>query len=303
MKRIALLITFLTCLAIPSVATPDIESTAREMPFSFEKGFVIVKAKIKGDVPVEVVLSTGAEHSTADMSLLSKYKLPSYYAGEPPVTGRNDRIYFFSPVSDVSVGGGKATSLSMRLSSTSELSKAVGREIFGVLGADFFKGRVVQFDFKKRMIRFPDQSSADVPQGNKSDAGAGGIVMLRMVESNDLLKQNLVMPVVKNVTFNGKEVKVLLDTGMVTVLALSSSVGKKLGFTIPPEKTAPRADKVALLRLGDYELTDVPVMLSAKGTSIDQSLGEYGAVAGSLFLQNFIVTFNFRSKVVFLEHA
>jgi hypothetical protein len=68
-------------------------------------------------------------------------------------------------------------------------------------------------------------------------------------------------------------------------------------------KNRKNSDTVESRRFGPYELKSVPIVIYSKGTSVDQSLGEYGAVAGSLFLQNFIVTFNFRSKVVVLEHV
>lgn len=282
-------------LCTPCVARAAADEPTSEVPFSFEKGHVIVHAKIKDEVSVEVILSTGAEHSTVDMGLLEKYKLPGGYAGEPPVTGHNDRIYFFSSVPDVRVGEAKAKSLTMRFVSLSEVSKAVGREIFGVLGANFFKGRVVEFDFKKRVVRFLNQSAADALKDKKA-----GTIVLRMVENDDLYK-DVTVPVVEDVSVDGKKVKVLLDTGSVMIVGFSSSAAKKLGFIVPPEKGAPRPDKVGSLRLAGYELTNVPILIAAKGTEFERELSEHGAVVGVAFLQNFVITFDFRRKVVILE--
>jgi hypothetical protein len=47
----------------------------------------------------------------------------------------------------------------------------------------------------------------------------------------------------------------------------------------------------------------VPVIIAAKGTNLDHSLGETGAVIGSVFLQNFVVTFDYRGKVVMLKRV
>jgi len=57
----------------------------------------------------------------------------------------------------------------------------------------------------------------------------------------------------------------------------------------------------SVLSIGGYELTDVPV-LYGKGMGMDRDSKEFGAVAGTGLLQNFITTFDFRSKVIILEH-
>jgi hypothetical protein len=39
----------------------------------------------------------------------------------------------------------------------------------------------------------------------------------------------------------------------------------------------------------------------AKGTNADKRLNQHGAIAGSAFLQNFVVTFDYKNSVVVLE--
>jgi hypothetical protein len=306
MQRLALVSTILlTLMYVPCFAKSPVGDAANEVPFSFEKGLVVVKAKIKRNVEVEVIISTGAEYSSADEGLLDKYKISRISRGGPPIflSDIYGPLKVFTSVPDVSIGEAKTTSLTMGVGSTSAVSKVLGREIFGTLGANFFKDRVVQVDFKTKVLRFIDQSSAELSSDKNEGAISVGRITLRMIENEEPLREHFTRPVVENVTFNGKISKLLLDTGTVTVIALSSSAAKKLGYTVPGEKSAPRSDRVESLTFGAYELKSVPVVIYAKGTSIDQSLGEYGAVAGSLFLQNFIVTFNFRSKVVILEHV
>ena len=290
---------------LPASASPLPEQSATEVPFTFEKGNVIVQAKIKGKVPVEVVLATGAEHSYVDTGLLDKYKLQRAYAGIPPVTGSpSDQIYFFSIVPDVSVGEAKATSLSMHLGSMQELSNALGREIFASLGADFFKGRVVRFDFQKRVVTFLDPSSAKAERENLTGDDRDRTIVLKMLDGGgSAYRENILVPLVEGITFDGKKAKVVLNTGLVTVITLSSSTAKKLGLTTPAEKSAATTDQIGSLKLGTYELTGVPVVIAAKGTNLDHSLGETGAVIGSVFLQNFVVTFDYRGKVVMLKRV
>lgn len=287
MRRLTLTTAALLALIFVCAPRAAAEEAVTELPFAFEKGHVIVAAKIKGDVPVEVVLSTGAEYSVIDSALADKHKLRTFYTGEPPVMGNsNDRVQFFAEVPDLSIGGLDAASLRMRLGSMIGASRSVGREIFGILGIDFFKARVVQFDFKKRVVRFFRQPPA--VQG----------ATLKMEERSNPFRPNVTPPVVEGVAFNGKKAKLLLDTGVPAVVALSSSTAKKLGFAVPPEKGESRADKIESLRLDTHEVAGVPVVISAKGTPFEQSLGEHGAVAGTALLQNFLITFDFRNKSV-----
>jgi hypothetical protein len=91
-----------------------------------------------------------------------------------------------------------------------------------------------------------------------------------------------------------------MDTGVATTVALSSSTAKKVSLTVPDENGSPREDK-ATLRFESNELADVPIWIYAKGTSADKKLSQHGAVAGSAFLQNFVVTFDYKKSVVVLE--
>lgn len=305
MRKFILSVILLTIFATLCGAQQTVNSNTSEVPFFLESGLIIVEAKIKGSVPVHVVLSTGMENSIVDFSMLDKHKLTAYYssAGDGPTTGTSmDTTVSYAKVSGVSVGGSKSKELSMRFGALPQIGQATGREIFGALGADFFEGQIVQFDFKNKVLRFLDKAPAAPRKDKDAGPNTGSSIILRMAAKTDSpFKRTFQLPVVGDVTFNGKEAKLLLDTGRATSVAFSTSAAKKAGFTLPEEKGQPRADKVSSLRLDTYEMADVPVMLYAKGTSAEQSLSRYGVVAGTLFLQNFIATFDFRNKVVILE--
>jgi hypothetical protein len=282
----------LAALCAPCAAAAA-DDAVTEAPFTLEKGHVIVKATIKGDAPVEVVLSTGSERSLFNPLLLEKYKLPAYYTGVGIVTGHNDRTVSFTNVPDVRVGGAKATSLSMLFGAQTlaSISERVGREIFGVLGADFFKGRVVQFDFQKKVVRFlprlPDEAKA----------GGPGRAVMRFRYDADVSA----LPVVEDVTFNGKKVRTLFDTGALTVVSLTASGAKQAGLEALAGQDATGRAQVGSLRLGDIEFKDVPAMLMPKPVNLNgDSLG-VEAVAGVGLLQNVVSTFDFSGKLVILE--
>lgn len=300
MPRPIVLLLSLVLLATPCLAQSA--ATATEIPFTLHKGLVIVEAKIKDDVSVLVVLATGMEHSTTDPGLLKKYDLSPYYGGDGQVTGRNDKIVYFTKVSGVRIGNSKSKDLLLRFGSVAELSKMAGKEIFAALGADFFEGQTIQLDFKNSVVRFLEKTPSELIDSKDPKFNAAKATVLRMApKPSDPFQKTYMVPLVKDVQMNGQKTNLLFDTGIATLLALSSSTGKKAGLNVPAEKEPPREEKITL-RLESNELADVPAMIYAKGTSADQNLSKSGgAVAGSFFLQKFVAIFDYRKGVVVLE--
>ena len=162
MPRPIVLLVYLLLLATPCVAQSAATTAGSEIPFSLQNGLIIVDAKIKDNVPVQVVLATGMEHSVTDPALLQKYELKAYYAADGAVTGRDDKTFNFTMVSGVRVGNSKAKNLSPRFGSVAHLSQLAGKEIFAALGADFFEGQTVQLDFKNKVVRFLEKTPPDL---------------------------------------------------------------------------------------------------------------------------------------------
>jgi hypothetical protein len=281
------------------VGSTTLAATATDIPFSFENGFVIVEAKIKENVPVNVVIATGSEYSIADVALLKQYDLQLMIVPDGPVTGRNDKTFSVTRVSGVRISDSKSRDVAMRLGSMIQISRMVGREVFASLGADFFEGQAVQLDFKNKMLRFLDKPAVDAL---KDTSGAANKILLQMAEkeSNPFMK-TFRLPLVTDITFDGKKSKLLLDTGKPTHLALSLSVAKNVGFTVPAENDPPRDEKVKAMRLGTLEINDLPVTVFPKNSNVEKSISKYGAVAGSVFIQNFVATFDFRGGLIVLE--
>ena len=300
MPRSNVLLLFLLLLATPCVAQTT--TTPSDIPFSLEKGLIIVEAKIKGDVPVHVILATGMERSVTDPALLQKYQLGAYYTADGPVTGRNDKTFSFTKVSELRIGNSKPKDLMLRFGSVAELSRMAGKEIFAALGADFFEGQTVQLDFKNNVVRFLPQAPPELVDSKHPNFNAARATVLRMAPKGDeFVRKTYMVSLVKDVQMNGQKTNLLLDTGIATLLALSSSTGKKIGLTVPAENEAPREDKVTL-RFDANEFPDVPATIYPKGTPADQNLSKSGgAVAGSLFLQRFVATFDYKKGLVVLE--
>src|SRR5688500_17639895 len=151
--------------AIPFlVLTTSALCLASEVPFTLEKGHIIVAAKIKKEIPVEVTIATGSAYSFLNPDLIRKHGSKLSYTGDRPITGRNDRTIHFAEVPQIIVGDEKPSSLYMKERSFAALYAKIGREIGAILGADFFRGRIVKIDFERKVLVFYAKSPFDYAQ-------------------------------------------------------------------------------------------------------------------------------------------
>lgn len=291
-----ILISFFISLSLFTICAAQTADQA-EVPFKFQQGLLIVDAKIKGETAVQMAISTGSQYSIIDSEQMIKHKLQAAYAADDVVRGApTDSTYTFVPVSSVSMQGSKSRDLQMRVGSMKRVSEAAGAEIFGALGSDFFEGQIVQLDFKKSVIRFLSKSP-----DTKGATGDNAPIVLRMGEKeSNPFKKTFVTPNVTGAKINGKETKLLLDTGRATTIALSANAAKKAGLTAPEENEQPRTDKISL-DLAGHQIAELPVAIFPKGAAGERSMGGHTAIAGSQLLKDFLVTLDFKGKTVILE--
>jgi Aspartyl protease len=270
---------------------------ASDIPFTIEKGYLVVSAKIKKDIPVEVIIATGSDVSIVDSESVKKYELRSAYTGVGIITGKNDRTVVFSDVSDLSIGDEKSKSLLMKIVNIESIRKKIGRDIFGILGSDFLKGKTLRIDFKKKVLNFvtqPKQKDDEVPKNPN-----------RFVFKMDYLQQNIfgaetTLPVSTEITINGKKAKLLFDTGIPFPIAILPFALKDLGLDMPDKETI-KSSQIKSLKMFEYEMNDIPSVSIGKNSSLDRDTKEYGSILGLGVLQNFVVTFDYKNKLIILE--
>ena len=291
MKRLITSIIATLFIAFPCHGAPGNFESVTEVPFTIEQGIVIATMMIHGDEPVEVALATGAEFSLFNPQTLKKYKLLAAPIPVGPSLGRSSypAIYVTS-VSDVRFGDLRLRSLYLRSGeqTLTAISSRVGREIFAVLGADFFKGRVVRFDFVKKLVSFLPKIPTD-QLNNKS--------VLKMQAAAEGIQR----PIVKDINFNGKPVNSLVDTGAPTSVSLTPAGAKRLGFICPSENSEARGEKISSLQFGKIETSNLQVWIQPNNSEFDRRASGYDAVIGIAVLQNLIVTFDYGKRVVIVE--
>jgi hypothetical protein len=270
---------------------------AADIAFTIEKGYLIVPVKIKNDISVEMVVATGSDVSMIDFDAAKKYQLRLSYTGVGVITGSNDRTVTFSDVNGIIIGDEKPTSLYMKLLGLDSIKKKTGRDIFGILGSDFFKGKTIKIDFKNKVLSLVKQSDSKNAETNKNQN--------RLVFKIDYSKPNvfgseIVLPVGNEILLNGKKIKSLFDTGNAFPISILSSGIKELGFETPEKETV-KPSQVKSVKFFDYEMVDVPSVSVGKNSSLDRDTKDFGSIVGIGILQNFTVTFDYKNKLIILE--
>lgn len=277
---------------------------ASEIPFTIEGGQIIIRVKVKKDVPVEAVVLTGSPYSYMHPDLLLRLKLQMKYTNDGPVTGRNDRILLFTELQDVIVADEKPTSLYIKNgsggmvgTSLSTLSKKMGREIGLSLGADFFRNKIVQIDFKQKVIRFLDAAPVDYKTSLSADAGSISSIHRMATTVDTFYGGHVSLPAVTDITFDGTKLTTLLDTGSAYPVLLSTSSAKTLSFSTP-EKGQSNTIQLKSLKIGVREFNDVPGLVLGKDIGPFETEVDHVAVIGLGVLQNLLLTFDWRKGMI-----
>ena len=133
------------------------------VPFEFRDGLVWVNATAGGR-PLHLLLDSGAGSNVLSLDAARRLGVP---LGQPESVGRvgADSAAYRLANFDAQLGGAVIAGswLAMDLRST---SAACSRPIDGLIGQDFFRGRIVQIDFPARVIRLLDKAPALPPPGS-----------------------------------------------------------------------------------------------------------------------------------------
>jgi hypothetical protein len=273
------------------------QTFAADIKFTVEKGYLIIPVKIKNDVAVEMAIATGSDVSLIDTGAVEKYKLRLSYTGVGVVTGTNDQTVNFCDVAGIVIGGENPTSIFMKLSSLETIKKKVGRDIFGVLGADFFKGKSIKIDFKNYVLRYTNPSDS---KDAKTDSSLKKFVYKMDYTKPNIFNSETTLPVSNEIIINDKKIKSLFDTGLAFPISLLPTGIKDLSLE-NPEKETVKATQLKSLKFFDYEMSNIPSILVGKKSIFDRNTNDYGSIIGIGVLQNFVITFDYKNKILILE--
>jgi len=286
---------FCACLVVVAFT---FTAAAQEIPFKVEKGYLLITGKVGRDMSFEAAVSTGNTYSFYNGASLKRLGLFETSSSElPGLSISKESAVSVVPASQLTVADQKPIEVMMlpRPEAFDAMSRSLGRKIDFVLGVDYFDGRIVQIDFKSHIIRFLNKP----PVEYRSDASAvsGGPVRLIFHMTGNvqtIFGRMMTLPVADDITLNGTKAPSLLNTGVVMPVTAGPYVAKK--FANGKESTG--RTTINKVVIGDYEMDDVPAMLSDIRDDNDKL---YSAVIGLGLLQNFTITLDFKNKWIVLE--
>ncbi len=264
-------------------------SVTAELPISFREGLLWVEVNVpQSDKPLHFLLDTGASASVVNLSTARRLGLK--LGPEVKVSGVKANVSGYWPVklSAKFEAGGPTNHIELPgeylALDLSKLSGGCSRSVDGLLGADFFRGRVVEIDYTMEKLRVLDSAPLD----------ANANVIPLEVRPCDFRV---------SVSVNGGDSQpVRLDTGCATALQWVTTKVRATRCTTKPavglaELSIPQT--MTGVRLGNRYLGTVPTGLHRKAIFP----GESGLLGNGLLAQFGIVTIDAKAGRLILAEA
>ncbi|HJT27699.1 MAG TPA: retropepsin-like aspartic protease [Pyrinomonadaceae bacterium] len=269
-----------------------------EIPFDFYRNEIILQVKVNGKGPFNMMLDTGTDPSAVDLTTAKEIGLKLHPLGKPGEGGGTDvNLAYYTELPLVEVAGFTVKNVETLALDLSKVSERLGKPLHGVLGHSVLKGRIAQIDYPNRVVRFYSQ-----PLFSKAPNTPKRSMLSFRYSDNVLLDDVLV---------NGKKIVGNLDTGSDGTFKLTPAAVGYLGleedFNQAPVSTdvgyngvsQNRQGKVNNVTVGAISVDAPAVIFFAKGTGRDKK--PWGINIGNAFLKDFILTIDYRNKLVTLE--
>jgi len=233
---------FLFCFAAFGEAQVVSSPPVNAIPFEYREGFLWIQVQVpQSDRPLNFILDTGADVSAINCGTAKALGLKT--GNRINVQGVHATMTGHWPARLTAKAGTAVLPPEYLALDLSKLSESCGRPLDGLLGADFFRDRVVQIDFASHQIRFLDEISP---------ASADTVVPLESSGKS----------ICVSVGINGHEgQRVRLDTGCATALQWVTADIKALRQSDKPavgliELAIPQAETT--VSLGTIRFEHVP---------------------------------------------
>jgi len=294
-------------LALASLAAPanaQAQKTPIEVPFEFIHNQIVVDAKINGKGPFKMLLDTDTDPSAIDSAAAQELGLAVGQKGYPTTGGGTDENpSHLTTLNVVEVGTISAKQVTAAVLDLSKLAKQMGGPVRGVLGYSFLKDRIIQIDYANLKVRFFTESP--YPRIQLAPNTVNTIALAFKREDGNVI--------VDSVFVNNEKMRATLDTG---------SSGS---FSVMPEAAALlRLDEDAIdgetetsvgyngeyqqkkavlksVRIGRYAAEGVQAAFFLPKTGHDNK--SYQVNIGNAFFQDFLMTFDFKNKIVVFERV
>jgi predicted aspartyl protease len=272
-----------------------------EVPFEFVRNQIVVQVKIAGRGPFNMLFDTDTDPSAIDLATARELGLKLGSKGYPG-TGGGTEVNLVYPVNipHLEVGSVIAKEIFAAAIDLTKLSAKLGKPIHGVLGYSFLKDRIFQIDYPASTIRFYAESPYP---GIQFQPNTVNITVVPFRYENDVL--------IDAVFVNGQKMRATLDTGGSNTFALTPEAVTTLGLeeearNAQSEVSAgyngqfeSKSGTLKSVRIGKMFVDSAPVSFWPAGTGHDKK--KYQLSIGNGFFKDFLLTFDFRAKIVVFE--
>jgi hypothetical protein len=171
--RVASFLAFLFASLLSSLQSA---SAATEIPFAYRAGMIWLKVNIAGrPAPLDFLLDSGAGRSVIHLG--TAQRVGAQLGPRETVLGVQGRCVAYRVDTLAATLASTPVPRKMLALDLSSVSAACGARIDGLLGADFFRGRIVQIDFAAQKIRLL----------NRAELPSSAVQILPLAHLNDAL--------------------------------------------------------------------------------------------------------------------
>ncbi|AZA76813.1 hypothetical protein EG347_04425 [Chryseobacterium sp. G0186] len=264
------------------------------IPFSLENNSVYIHCKVNDADNVKFLFDTGADGSV--ITINSKKKLALKIDGKSENKGSNGvNTVDYSSHNTIQFGDIQKTDILFTLIPYGDVN------FDGVFGTDLMKGKIVEIDYHKNVIRFYDENDSSI------DFSGYEKMKLHMIDNYPAIESSI--------TANGKEYSGLfgLDSGADDALTIASPYAKKNALINPMKNigkaTAQGSDSSAYempvvlcpsIQFAQKYLYNVPITLSGSTEGIDAT-EKMAGFFGNSFLKRFNTIIDFKNQFIYFK--
>ena len=302
MKQIAAIIPLL--LALAPAALAQSAKAPVEIPFEFVHNQIVVKVKVGGKGPFNMLVDTNTDPSAIDVATARELGLAVGDKGFT-VTGGGTEVNTVheTRMPTVELGSLVIKDVVAATISLTKISERMGGPIHGILGFSFLKDRIIQIDYPNSKLRF--FAVSPYPRIQFSANTVNTIAFPFKREDGEVM--------IDSVYINNEKMRAALDTGSsgsfsltpeaVALLKLEEQAqagesSKSVGYNGEYES---KQGILKSVRLGRISVESVRADFWAPKTGHDNK--KFQVNIGNGFFQDFMLTFDFKNKIVVFERV
>jgi predicted aspartyl protease len=248
-----------------------------------------------------MMLDTGTDPSAIDLATAKELGLKLAPIGQQGAGGGTSvNLTYETKLLLLEVGSLTAKNIEAVAVDLSKISQRLGRPLHGILGHSLLNSRIVQIDYPKQVVRFYTRSPfpKTTIQPNTSNRS---VLPFRYADN----------VLIDGVSVNGKKMVANLDTGSDGTFQLTPAAISYLGLDEEVSKaqvsasvgyngiSQNRKGTISNITIGGISVDAPTVLFFAKGAGRDKKA--WGINIGNVFLKDFVVTIDYRSKLIMIE--